>query len=112
MSTIWTFHGIKTKHDVCRGKDCINKFCKSLEEHAMETIIFEKKKMISLTEKELESYASQEKCHICKEIFKEEELTMKNIVQLEINVIIQLNTCNPPHSIYNLYNLYIYNLYP
>ena len=53
MSTIWTFHGIKTKHDVCRGKDCMNKFCKSLEEHAMETIIFEKKKMISLTEKEL-----------------------------------------------------------
>ena len=76
-----------------------------------EQLLFEKKKMISLTEKELESYASQENCHICKEIFKEEELMMKNIVKLEISVIIQLNTYNPPYSTYNLYNLYIYNLY-
>ena len=29
----WTFDGTKTKHDECRGKGCMKKFCKSLEEH-------------------------------------------------------------------------------
>ena len=44
--------------------------CKSLKEHVMKTIKFQKIKMIPLTEKELESYASQENCHICKGKFK------------------------------------------
>lgn len=42
LSTIYTFYGKETKHEVCRGKDCIKKFSKSLELHAMVIIKFEK----------------------------------------------------------------------
>ena len=41
---IWKSNGIKTKHDVYRDKDCIKKFCKSLDKYAMEIINFEKRK--------------------------------------------------------------------
>ena len=27
MSTIWKIDGIEIKHDVCRDKDCVTKFC-------------------------------------------------------------------------------------
>ena len=30
MSTICAFDGMENKHDVCRGKDCMKKFSKSL----------------------------------------------------------------------------------
>ena len=56
MSTIYAFDGLKTKHNVWRGKSCMKKFWKSLEEHEMKIINFEKKKIISVTEKVLESY--------------------------------------------------------
>ena len=56
LSTICEF-------DVIRGKHCMKKFCESLRKHA---INFEKKNMMSLTNKKLESYGSQDICHICK----------------------------------------------
>ena len=40
MSTISSFKSIKNKHDVCRGKDCMKKFCESLREHAMKITNF------------------------------------------------------------------------
>ena len=43
MSTISSFKSIKNKHDVCRGKDCMKKFCESLREHAMKITNFKKK---------------------------------------------------------------------
>ena len=43
MSTISKFKNKENKHDVCRGKDCIKKFCESLREHAMKEINFKKK---------------------------------------------------------------------
>ena len=39
-------------HDVCRGKDCMKKFCESLREHPNEIINFEKKKIKLLTTKQ------------------------------------------------------------
>ena len=42
----------------------MEKFCEYLKEHAMMIINFETKKIIPLTNKELESYASLEICHI------------------------------------------------
>ena len=36
MSTISSIKIIENKHDVCRGKDCMKKFCESLREHAIE----------------------------------------------------------------------------
>ena len=44
MATILSFKSIENKHDVNKGKDCMKKFCKSLREHAMKKINFEKKK--------------------------------------------------------------------
>ena len=53
---IWVFDGMKSKHDVCNGKNCMKKFCKSLKEHAMKIIKFEKQKMIPLTNEEFQWY--------------------------------------------------------
>ena len=44
MSTISSFRSIKNKHDICKGKDCMKKFCESLREHAMKIIYFKKEK--------------------------------------------------------------------
>ena len=44
MSTILSFTSIENKHDVCRGKDCMQKFCESLREHAMKVTNVKKKK--------------------------------------------------------------------
>ena len=44
MSTISSFRSIENKHDVYRDKDCMNKFCEFLRNHAMKIIIFKKKK--------------------------------------------------------------------
>lgn len=54
MSMIWVFDGMKSKHDVCNGKDCMKDFCKSLKEHTMKIIKFEKQKMIPLTNEEFQ----------------------------------------------------------
>ena len=89
---IWAFHNIENKDDVYRGKDCMKKFCESLKEHAIKIINFEKTKMIPLTNNKLESYASQRNCHIYKKSFKINMLKIKNIVNLEIKVIILVNT--------------------
>ena len=39
-----SFKSIENKHDVYTGKDCMKKYCESLEEHAMKIINFKKKK--------------------------------------------------------------------
>ena len=53
-------------HDVYKGEYCMKKFRKSLREHAMHIINFEKRKMILLTNEEYESYVNQTNCRICK----------------------------------------------
>ena len=65
ISTIWTFDGIETKHEVYISEDCIKMFCRSIKEHPIKIISLDKKKRIPLTNKEQESYASQEICHVC-----------------------------------------------
>ena len=39
MSTLLSFKSIKNKHDVCRSKDYMKKFCESLRQHTMKIII-------------------------------------------------------------------------
>ena len=56
-----------------RGKDCMERFGKDLREHAMKTIDYEKKEMISLTDKENKSYEKQKVCYICKKEFSTDE---------------------------------------
>ena len=60
---------IKKTHYFYRGKDCIEKFCKDLKELGTEIINFEEKKMIPLTNKEIQSYEKQKVCHKCKKEF-------------------------------------------
>ena len=44
-------------------------FCKDLKDQAMKIINYEKKEMISLTDKKKESYENQKICHICEKEF-------------------------------------------
>ena len=46
MSRILPFRSIEHKNDVCRGKDCMKRFCESLKQHSMKIIIFKKKKKV------------------------------------------------------------------
>ena len=70
MSTIWPFDGTENNHGVYRGEGWMKKFCESLKKHAMKIINFKKNNMILLTNKELEWYANQGNCHICKKSFE------------------------------------------
>ena len=49
----------KNKLDCYRDKDCMERFCKDLKEHATKLIKYEKKEMILLTCKESKSYKKQ-----------------------------------------------------
>ena len=92
MSTILSFKSIKNKHDVCRGKDFMKKFYKSLIENAMEIINFKKKNIRSLISKQQKSYQNAEICYICKEKFEDKHAKdKKNIVKLGTIVIIKGN---------------------
>ena len=55
----------KNKLDCWRGKDCMEKFCKDLRDHAMKIINYEEKEMIPLTFKENKSYEIEKVCYIC-----------------------------------------------
>ena len=78
MSKIWAFDGIENNHDVYRGKDCMNKFCKTLREYTMKIANFEGNKKIPLTNEEYESYLNQRNCHICKTKLGRKDTTDKN----------------------------------
>ena len=65
MSTIWRFDHIKDKHALYHGKDCMKEFCEYLREHAKSITGFEKKKMLPLIRKELESHEDPKVCCIC-----------------------------------------------
>ena len=67
MSTISLLRGIQSKHYVYRGKDCMKFFCEFLREYAMNIINFKKRKLMLLTNEQLESYEYGKTCYICKE---------------------------------------------
>ena len=67
MSTVSSFKSITNKHDVCRGNDCMNKFCKSLRQHAMKI----------LTNEQQWSYENTKICHTCKEKFDDKHVKDK-----------------------------------
>ena len=69
----------------------MKKFCKSFEEHAEETNNFEKKKMIPLTDGKFESFERQKYVIFAEKKIRKKRLMIKNIVKLEIIVIIQIN---------------------
>ena len=69
MSTILPFRKIQNKHNVYKGKDCMEKFCESLREHAMKINSFKKKKMKLLTKEHQESYKNAKICYNYNEKF-------------------------------------------
>ena len=91
MSTISSFKIIKNKNDVCRGKDCMKKFCESLPEHALETINFKKKKIKLLTEEYQETYENEKVCSISKEKFENKYVKVKKYYKVLIIVIMKRN---------------------
>ena len=62
MSTIWGFNHIEDKYTLYRRRRFMKKFYESLREHAKSIIVFEKKKILPLTRKELKSHEDAEKC--------------------------------------------------
>ena len=44
MSTASSLRSIENKHNLYRSKDCMNKLCEFLREHAIKIINFKKKK--------------------------------------------------------------------
>ena len=73
MLTKSSFDKTGDKIDYYRGKDCIEKLCKKLKDHAMKIINYEEKEMIPLTDEENKSYEGQESCHIYKGKFCTDE---------------------------------------
>ena len=69
MTVKCSFDATKNKHDCFREIDCIEKLCKKLKDHAMEFIIYVKKEIIPLTDKEHKSYGKKNACQICKKEF-------------------------------------------
>ena len=91
MSKISSFRRIENKQDVYRSKDCMIKFCGFLREHAMTIINFEKKK-ISYQQQSSRNHMKMQKSVIfVKKNLKINIWKLKNIVKLEIIVIMQEN---------------------
>ena len=89
LFTNCSFDAAKNKLDCYRGKDCMEKFCKDLREHAMRTVNYEKKEMIPLTGEENKFYEEQNSATY----FKKDLLFImtKSIIKSEIIVITQEN---------------------
>ena len=88
MSTILSFRSIENKHDVYRGKSCIEKFCESLREHALKIINFKRKRNKVISRNHMKK---QKSVTFVKKNLKINIFEIKNIVKLEIIVIIQGN---------------------
>ena len=63
-----SYDSAKNKLDCYRCKDCLEKFCKNLKEHATKIINYEKTEMTPLTDEENKSYEKQKVCYICKDL--------------------------------------------
>ena len=66
MPKNWVFGQIESKHNLYRGKDCLEKFCEPLGEYTKNIIDFEKKKRLQLKKEELKSQQDAKVCYICR----------------------------------------------
>ena len=96
------FDCIENKHDVCKSKNYMKKFCESLRENAMEMINFEKRKMIPLTNELKESYEKAEICYICKKLFEHKYTNDKNYCKVKDHCHYHGKYRVAARSIYNL----------
>ena len=82
LFTQCSFDSTKDMLDSYRGKECMERFCKNLKEHATKIINYEKKEMIPLTGKKFVIYAKKDLGLV---------MTVKNIIKWKIIVITQEN---------------------
>ena len=87
ISTILSFKNIENKHYVCRAKDCMKKFCQSLKENVIKTTNIKKTKNKVIKKKT----KKKNPVKFVKKNSKIDIWKIKNIIKLEINVIIQEN---------------------
>ena len=66
-------HTSENKRHHYREEDCIEKFCKDLKNKSIKVINYEKKKMIVLTDEEINSYKKQKVRYIHKKEFFTDE---------------------------------------
>ena len=78
VSTIWTCDGIENQHDVCRGENCMKKFCECFRIHTIKIINFEKKKTIPLTNEQQELYEKTKIYYISIKKFEHKYTNDKN----------------------------------
>ena len=90
MSAISSFKD-KNRHDVCRGKDCKKKFFEFLKENMIKIINFKKKKMKLLAYEHQEYIKMQYSVISVRKDSQINMLKIKNIVKLEIIIMIQVN---------------------
>ena len=81
------FDTTKNELDYYRGKNGMKNLCLDLREHVTKIFNYEKKEMVPLTKKEQKNHNKQKVCHICKKRLVL-MITIKNIIRLEIIVII------------------------
>lgn len=67
--SLFTHYSSRNKHDSNRDQDYMKKLSVDLREHATEIINCEKKEMLPLTDKEVDSCNNQKFCHIRKKKF-------------------------------------------
>ena len=90
LFTHCSFDRTKNKLDHYRGKNFMKNFCLDLREHATKIINYEKKEMIPLTKREEKSITSKKfVIYVKKDLVP--TITIKNIIRLEIIVIILKN---------------------
>ena len=101
MSAISSFRSIENKHDVYRGKDCMNNLYEYLREHAMKIINFFKK-MRSLAKEQKETYENVQICYICTEKFENKYLKDKKYSKVRGHCHYTGEYRGAAHSICNL----------
>ena len=89
MSTISLFKKIENKYNVYRGKDCMKKFCKSLQEHAMKL----------LTSEQLRSYKNAKSWYIFDERFEDRDVKYKKYCKVRNSYYYPGEYRGTPHSI-------------
>ena len=92
MSTIWTLDNLENKYSLCRGEDCVKKFCSSLREHATNVINFEKKKMLPLTKRRAKiTLRTRQNVTFAEKDYQKSLLKIEIIKNLETIAILQVN---------------------
>ena len=81
---ILAFDSIENKQDVYGGDDFMKKFCEILSSRSRnEDNIFEKKKMVPLTNDQQESCEKSKTCHTCKNMFEYKHTNHKNYLNVK-----------------------------